>query len=40
METYTGTATADVQRRIQWNPDDPNLLQMTLPGGLEVGVAG
>ena len=40
MQTYTGTPTADVQRRIEWNPNDPNLLQMTLPGGLEVGMAG
>lgn len=37
MQTYTGTSLAEVQRRIQWNIDDPNLLEMSLPGGLQVG---
>jgi hypothetical protein len=39
LETYTGTAAADLQRRIDWNPDDPNLLQLTLPGGLQARAA-
>lgn len=40
METYTGTPLAEVQRRIQWSSDDPNQLQLTLPGGLQVSRAG
>ncbi|KAL4439759.1 hypothetical protein ABPG75_002760 [Micractinium tetrahymenae] len=36
METYTGNPAAEVQRRIQWSSDDPNLLQLSLPGGLQV----
>ncbi|KAL4419385.1 hypothetical protein ABPG77_002912 [Micractinium sp. CCAP 211/92] len=36
MKTYTGTPLAEVQQRIQWNSNDPNLLQLSLPGGLQV----
>lgn len=36
MQTYTGTPLDDVQRRIEWNSDDPNLLQFSLPGGMQV----
>jgi hypothetical protein len=37
MHTYMGQAEADVAQRIQWNPDDPNMLKMQLPGELDVG---
>lgn len=36
MQTYLGRPVSEVSQRILWNPDDPNLLQMNLPGGLEV----
>lgn len=36
MHTYLGMPIADVEQRIRWNPDDPNLLQLNLPGGMQV----
>ena len=33
MRTYAGTAAAE----IEWDPDDPNQLQLQMPGGLQVG---
>ncbi|KAI7839807.1 hypothetical protein COHA_006605 [Chlorella ohadii] len=36
MNTYLGMPAADVRRRIEWNENDPNLLQMGLPGGMQV----
>ncbi|EFN51116.1 hypothetical protein CHLNCDRAFT_55281 [Chlorella variabilis] len=32
MRTYAGTAAAE----IEWDPDDPNQLQLQMPGGLQV----
>lgn len=36
MQTYTGTAAAEVQQRIDWDLNDPNLLEMALPGGMQI----
>lgn len=36
MHTYLDLPVGETQRRIAWNVDDPNLLQMGLPGGLQV----
>ena len=36
MHTYLGQPVREVVQRIRWNPDDPNLLQMNLPGGIQV----
>ncbi|KAI3431864.1 hypothetical protein D9Q98_010615 [Chlorella vulgaris] len=36
MQTYTGTPVAEVQRSIDWDPNDPNTLDMSLQGGLQV----
>lgn len=36
MHTYLDLPAAETQRRIAWNANDPNLLQMGLPGGLQV----
>lgn len=41
MQTYLGMPATDVRRRIAWNENDPNLLEMGLPGGMQVcGWAG
>ena len=37
MQTYLGAGLEDTQQRIEWQLNDPNLLQMALPGGLQVG---
>lgn len=36
MQTYLNLPAADVRRRIAWNENDPNLLDMGLPGGMQV----
>ncbi|PRW33134.1 hypothetical protein C2E21_7942 [Chlorella sorokiniana] len=36
MNTYLGMPAAEVRRRIAWNENDPNLLEMGLPGGMQV----
>ena len=34
--THCGDDAGEVDRRITWNPDDPNQLQMRLPGGMQI----
>ncbi|PSC69239.1 hypothetical protein C2E20_7188 isoform B [Micractinium conductrix] len=36
MQAYTGTPAEEFQSRIAWDLDDPNQLEMSLPGGLQV----
>ena len=36
LQMYTGSPAEELAARIAWDRDNPNLLSMTLPGGLQV----